>query len=820
VRGHPAARLKGYRAKRDFHATPEPEPEAARVPAGSGGGAQDAHPPRFVIHEHDASRLHWDLRLERDGALASWALPKGLPDAPGENRFAAHTEDHPLEYLEFHGVIPKGNYGAGRMGIWDHGTYECLKWEPRKVEVALHGERVDGRYALFPIDSGEQPQDWMIHRMDPPADPHREAMPTRVVPMLARAGQLPVDDPSWAYEIKWDGIRAIAYSQPGELRLHSRNLNDITDSYPELARLGRALGSHSAVLDGEIVAFDSNARPSFSALAQRMHVASRAQAKRLATATPVTYVIFDLLWLDGHSVMGLRYEQRHELLAALDLNGERWQAPEHVVGEGAALLEASAEQGLEGIVAKRLGSTYEPGTRSGAWVKVKRVGRQELVVGGWMPGKGKRQDTIGALLLGVYEPDGVLRYVGRVGSGFSERELARLKPLLAPLARDSSPFSAGERPPREARFCEPQLVAEVEFASWTDAGSLRAPVYKGLREDKDPTDVVREDTPRQASDSHAPSAPQAQRSEALSIDEKTPSKAQVTVAGRKLSLSNLDKVMYPTARFTKRDLIEYYAAIAPALLPHLQGRALTVVRWPDGVDGKSFFQKQAPAHRPEWVATAAIPAGSKTIDYTLANDLATLVWLANLAAIELHTPLARADAIEQPTTLVFDLDPGAPATIVECCHVAIALHGMFANLGLQSFAKTSGSKGLQVYLPLNRNDIAFAQTKPFAKAVAELLEEAEGELVVSRMTKAKRTGKVLIDWSQNDANKTTVCVYSLRATERPSVSTPVSWEEVSTTLESGNPKQLSFEPGTILKRVAERGDLFAPVLSLVQELPG
>jgi bifunctional non-homologous end joining protein LigD len=821
VGGKPAARLKGYRAKRDFHATPEPAPvpEAAPKRAGSGGGAQDAHPPRFVIHEHDASRLHWDLRLERDGALASWALPKGLPDAPGENRFAAHTEDHPLEYLEFHGVIPKGNYGAGRMEIWDHGTYECLKWEPRKVEVALHGQRVDGRYALFPIDSGEQPKDWMIHRMDPPADPAREPMPTRIVPMLARAGQLPADDPSWAYEIKWDGIRAIAYSQPGELRLHSRSLNDITDSYPELARLGRALHSHSAALDGEIVAFDANARPSFSALAQRMHVASRAQAKRLATATPVTYVIFDLLWLDGHSVMGLPYEQRRELLAALDLNGERWQTPEHVIGEGAALLEASAEQELEGIVAKRLGSTYEPGIRSGAWVKVKRVGRQELVVGGWMPGKGKRTDTIGALLLGVYQPDGALRYVGRVGSGFSERELARLKRLLAPLARESSPFSAGERPPREAVFCEPRLVVEVEFASWTEAGSLRAPVYKGLREDKDPTDVVREHTPQQVSDSHARPAPPAERSEALSIDEQTPRKAEATVAGRKLSLSNLDKVMYPRAKFTKRDLIDYHSAIAPALLPHLQGRALTVVRWPDGVDGKSFFQKQAPAHRPDWVATARIPAGKKEIDYTLANDLATLVWLANLAAIELHTPLARAEATQRPTTLVFDLDPGAPATVVECCHVALALQGMFENLGLRSFAKTSGSKGLQVYLPLNRGDVTFADTKPFAKAVAELLEDAEPDLVVSRMTKAKRKGKVLIDWSQNDPNKTTVCVYSLRATERPSVSTPVSWEEVQATLESGDPATLSFEAGAVLDRVTERGDLFAPVLSLMQELP-
>jgi bifunctional non-homologous end joining protein LigD len=836
------AAFEEYRAKRDFAATPEPPPAPVPGPAPArprAGARRDRAPagrePRFVIHEHDASRLHWDLRLERDGVLASWALPKGLPDAPGENRFAAHTEDHPLEYLDFHGAIPKGNYGAGRMDVWDSGTYECLKWEPRKVEVALHGQRVDGRYALFPIEAGERPKDWMVHRMDPPADPSREPMPAHVVPMLARAGELPGEDERWAYEIKWDGVRAIAYSTPSELRLESRNLNDVTDSYPELARLARALGSHSAILDGEIVAFDAHSRPSFATLAQRMHVSSRTQAKRLAAATPVTYVIFDLLWLDGHSTMGLRYEQRRELLAALALDGERWQTPDHVVGHGADLLAAAAEQGLEGIVAKRLDSTYEPGVRSPAWVKVKRVGRQELVVGGWLPGKGKREGTIGALLLGVHDPDGALRYVGRVGSGFTERELARLQKLLAPLRRHASPFSAGERPPREAVFSEPRLVAEVEFAHWTDAGSLRAPVYKGLREDKDPREVVREHAsatprkhgspvPRKHSSPPAHVQPRrdnsAERSEAFSIQEKGAKKATATVGVRELSLSNLDKVIYPNARLTKRDLIDYYVAVAPALLAHLHGRALTVVRWPDGVDGKSFFQKQSPAHRPDWVATVSLPAGSKRIDYTLANDLPTLVWLANLAAIELHTPLACADAIDRPTALVFDLDPGAPATIVQCCHVALALHGMFDNLGLRTFAKTSGSKGLQVYVPLNHPDVTFAHTKPFAKAVAELLEDAEGDLVVSRMTKAKRKGKVLIDWSQNDRNKTTVCVYSLRATERPTVSTPVGWEEVKATLESGDAKQLRFEARAVLERVNEKGDLFAPVLSLVQALPG
>jgi bifunctional non-homologous end joining protein LigD len=812
-----AARLERYGAKRDFTATPEP-------PAAAPEAAGPRRAPRFVIHEHHATRLHWDLRLERDGALASWAVPKGLPQAPGENHLAVAVEDHPLEYLDFEAEIPKGQYGAGKITIWDRGAYECLKWEPRKIEVALHGERVHARYALFPIDGGEQPKNWLIHRMDPPADPDREPMPARIAPMLARSGSLPQEDGGWAYEVKWDGVRAIAYSQPGEPRLESRNRKDISDSYPELFALNAALGSHRAVLDGEIVALDSTGRPSFEALAQRMHVASRAQARKLAQSNPVTYAIFDLLWLDGHSLMGAPYSERRARLAELALNGANWQTPEHVIGDGKALLQASAALGLEGIVAKRHASTYRPGLRSADWVKIKHVARQELVVGGWMPGKGKRSHSVGALLLGVHDADARLRYVGRVGSGFSDDELTRLSALLTPIARASSPFDAGEKPPKGARFCKPKLVVEVEFASWTDKGSLRAPTYRGLRTDKQAEQVVREN----AADTLGP----------LAIRRSGAEAAQTTIDGHELRLSNLDKVLFPKARFTKGDLVAYYAQIAPMLLGHISERALTVTRWPDGVEGKSFFQKQAPAHRPEWVRTATIasertlegtptsrahPQGhrraGKPIDYTLADDLPTLVWLANLAAIELHVPLARAAAIERPTALVFDLDPGAPAGIVECCHVGLQLHGMFEHLGLHSFAKTSGSKGLQVYVPLNYPNATFERTKPFAKAVAELLEGAEPDIVVSRMTKTRRTGKVLIDWSQNDAKKTTVCVYSLRARERPTVSTPVEWDEVRATRDSGDPAGLAFEAPEVLARVAEHGDLFAPVLSLVQELP-
>lgn len=801
-----AARLKEYRRKRDFDASAEPS-GTAPARGGERKRAQAKRALRFVIQEHDATRLHWDLRLEHDGALASWALPKGVPEEPKDNRFAARTEDHPLEYLDFDGEIPKGQYGAGTMKIWDRGTYETLKWEPRKIEVALHGERLDARYALFPISSPAPGEDgpakeWMIHRMDPPADAAREPMPEHVKPMLARTAPLPREDDGWAYEIKWDGVRVIAYSTPGELRLESRNLKEITAQYPELARLNRALRSHAAILDGEVVAFDERGLPSFATLQRRMHVGSATQARRLAKATPVTYMIFDLLWLDGHSLMSLPYSQRRARLAELALDGERWQTPEHLTGSAADVLAATAEQGLEGIVAKRIDSPYAPGARNGSWIKIKNFGRQELVVGGWLPGEGRRSSRIGALLVGVYDLDGTFRYAGRVGTGFSDAELDRLAKLLEPLRRDESPFEAGERPPREAIFVEPKLVAEVEFSEWTAAGSLRHPSYKGLREDKDAREVVREDLP--------PSA-------ALAPDDVK--RATVTVDGRELKLTNLDKTLYPRAGFDKRDVIDYYAGIAETLVAHLDGRALTVKRWPDGVEGKAFFQKQAPAHRPDWVRTVTLPSEQKPIDYLLADDRATIVWLANLAALELHVPLARAQAPEHPSTLVFDLDPGAPASAIECCHVALTLRGMFENLGLQSFVKTSGKKGLQLYVPLNDERVSFAQTKPFAKAVAELLEQSEPELIVSRMTKTRREGKVLIDWSQNDHNKTTVCAYSLRATDRPTVSTPLEWDEVRAALDGGDAQALRFEADTVLERVRDRGDLFAPVLTLTQRLP-
>ncbi len=472
-------KLATYKQKREFDATPEPSGD---------GKAAAADEQRFVVHEHHARRLHWDLRLERDGVLASWAIPNGIPEDPKHNRKAIHVEDHPLEYIDFHGEIPAGNYGAGEVSIWDHGTYTAEKWRKDEVIVVFHGERLNGRYALF--QAGRDAKDWMIHRMDPPVDASAEEMPDFIAPMLAKLSTLPADESQWAFEVKWDGVRAITHSEPGRLRMLSRNGNDVTAAYPELRPLNSALGSHRAILDGEIVAFDQEGKPSFQLLQPRMHLRGEAAVKRHSQSSPVTYMIFDLLWLDGHSLMQLPYTERRARLEVLGLDSERWRVPESFPGQGSSLLAATREQGLEGVVGKRLDSRYVTG-RGGAWIKVKNWGRQEAVIGGWTTGKGGRAGSLGALLLGIHDGDGVLQYIGRVGTGFDARELERLGELLAPLARKTTPFT-GRQPPKDSHFVEPQLVCEVEFSEWTQAGTLRQPSYKGLRDDKRAEDVVRE----------------------------------------------------------------------------------------------------------------------------------------------------------------------------------------------------------------------------------------------------------------------------------------------------------------------------------------
>jgi bifunctional non-homologous end joining protein LigD len=482
--------LAEYRRKRDPARTAEPVPaEGQPLPEGAGDTfvVQEHHTPRGRTGE----RVHWDLRLERDGVLKSWAVPKGPPLRPDVNRLAVPTEDHPLEYASFAGAIAAGEYGGGQVSIWDAGRYETEKWDERHVLVRFAGRRLTGRYALFPLADGT----WNIRRLDPaeePADP----LPARLTregftPMLATPGELPPadEDDRWGYEFKWDGVRAVAFVRHGDLLLRSRRGDDITVRYPELRRLPEVLAGRDAVLDGEVVALDAQGRPDFGALQNRMH-RTGPEVPRMAAGNPVTYLVFDLLALDGEDLLDRPYAQRRERLDALAPSGHRWGDTPWFAGGGAVVAAASRDSGLEGVVAKRLDSPYRPGVRGPEWVKVKNVRTQSVVVGGWRPGKGRRAGGIGSLLVGVHDDEGRLVYAGHVGTGFTDAALREVQRLLT--ARRTSPFD-GTLPrevTRDAHWVEPVLVGEVGYQLWTADGRLRHPSWRGLRDDIDPDDVV------------------------------------------------------------------------------------------------------------------------------------------------------------------------------------------------------------------------------------------------------------------------------------------------------------------------------------------
>jgi bifunctional non-homologous end joining protein LigD len=678
-----ASKLAEYERKRDFGKTAEPAPAKPSARKGA---------PRFVVQQHDATRLHWDLRLEHDGVGVSWAVPNGIPHDPAENRKAVHTEDHPLDYFRFEGEIPKGEYGGGTVQIWDSGTYEPEKWEDGEIIFSFAGKRLRGRYVLFRAGG---PKDWMIHRIDPP-EGERDPFPDPLPPMSARPGELPRSTRGWAAELAWGGVRAIARCRPGRLDLHGADLEEIGARWPEVHRLTRQIGAHDAVLDGELVVFDAEGRPDRERLARRDRSGSEGAVRRRARENPATYVIFDLLHLDGEDLTGAPYKHRRELLEGLELDGAAWRVPAAVTSKFKELLAAAAGQGVEGLVLKKRSSTYAPGRRSGDWILVRAAGEDGE------------------------EP---------TGSESGTRITAAAEPL-----------------------------------------------------------------------------------------SKT--KSRLPVEGRELTVSNLTKVIYPKTGFTKGDLIDAYADLAEVLLPHLRGRPVTLKRFPDGVEGKFFYEKRCPPHRPDWLATARIwSEGHKgEIDYCLLEDKPSLLWAANLANIELHTSLARASDQGRPDSLVFDLDPGAPADVIDCARIALRLRGLFDQLGLDCYAKTSGSKGIHLHLPLN-GTATFAESRPFAKAVAETFEARFPDEVVSRQAKERRKGRVLIDWSQNDAHKTTASVYSLRAREKPTASTPLEWDEVEAAAEQGDAAALAFTVDDLRRRVAAKGDLYAPLLTQRQELP-
>jgi bifunctional non-homologous end joining protein LigD len=757
--------LDEYRKKRHPKRTPEP----------FDAGSKRRGPPRFVIQRHDARRLHYDFRLERDSVLASWAVPKGIPLHRGERRLAVHVEDHPLEYGDFEGTIPAGEYGAGTVEIWDRGTYELLE-EKRNggLTVRLSGDRLEGVWTLVPAALDGDPKNWLLLRKDGSA-----GTAARYAPMLATSSDSLPHGVGWVYEPKWDGFRAIATLDGGDAKLTSRNGNDLTGRFPTVARaVARAVRTADAVLDGEICALDDQGRSRFSLLQ--------------AGGGTLAFVVFDVLEVEGEPLLELPLAKRRSRLERLIDPKAGGVVVSPQFEDGDALLRAAVDQGLEGVVAKRQDSAYLPGRRGTDWRKVKVRGRQELVIAGYTKGQGRRSQGFGALVVGVHEAGG-LRWAGNVGTGYTDAEIGRLMSILKPLERPDSPFVETPKMPRVRKsdvvWVEPKLVAEVEFVEWTREGRLRAPVYLGLREDKSADEVRR---------------------------EVTGLPTVLKKGRRELRLSNLDKPFWPDEVITKGDLLAYYRDVAEVLVPHLRKRPFTMKRYPDGWQGNHFFQKQAPSHMPDWIRRAPFPASTregekKTIEYAIVDDALALLWMVNMGCIDMHVWSSREDRPERPDWVMFDLDPSEGADFEDVVAVARLVKETLDLVELEGFPKTSGSRGVHILVPIARRQ-TFAEAREFASIIAGALARAHPDLVTTEWSKRKRRG-VLVDANQNGTGKTNASVYSVRPRAGAPVSTPLRWEELVPGLELA-----SFTMGTVLDRVARDGDLFAGVLEGKQSL--
>ena len=756
-------KLSEYERKRNRKQTPEPF-----------GGRKRGKEPIFVVQRHDARRLHYDFRLERDGVLASWAVPKGVPLEPGEQHLAVHVEDHPLEYGSFEGEIPQGNYGAGTVEIWDRGTYELLE-EKRDggLTVRLHGKRLEGTWALVPAHLSGEEKNWLILRK---REDGAAAGPLRTYrPMLATLTEELPRGEGWEFEPKWDGYRALGYVRGGEATLVSRNGNDLTQRFASVAKeLPKALRTPDAVVDGEVVALDVHGKSSFSAMQQG--------------STHLAYEVFDVLEEDGESLVDLPLTERRARLEKLLARNPVVQLSGSFT-DGDALFEAAEEQGLEGVMIKRTSSRYGEGKRSRDWLKIKTHGRQEFVICGYTKGQGRRSGGFGALVLGVHR-GGNWEWVGNVGTGFREHDIEELLAKLEPLRRETSPFPVVPKMPKVKKgdvvWVEPKLVAEVEFAQWTHDGHLRAPSFQGLRDDK-PAEDVRRERPANAEEG-------------------------------KVKLSNLDKLFWQDEGITKGDLIDYYTAVAEVLVPHLRERPFTMRRYPDGAYGKAFFQKDAPKGMPEWiprfhveVSTRERPPKKRWIDAPLVNDADALLWMANMGCIDMNAWYSRVDRPDRPDFVLFDLDPSPDVGFREVVQVAVLVKQALDALGLVSFPKTSSAEGMHVLVPVERR-YTYAQTRELCEIVAGAIARTHRGLATTEWSKAKRRG-VLIDANQNGGGKTIASVYSVRPRPGAPVSTPLRWDEVN---ESLDPTRFTME--VVLERIRRHGDLFEGVLTTRQRL--
>jgi bifunctional non-homologous end joining protein LigD len=860
--------LEEYRRKRDFGATPEPAPGELVERSG-----------RFTVQRHRATALHYDLRLEIGGVLVSWAVPKGPTLDPAARRLAMRTEDHPIEYFDFEGVIPKAQYGAGDVIVWDWGTYEPEAETPDpsvalrtgEIKFVLHGEKLRGRFTIIRTDNrggrDEERERWLlIHKRDadavagwdaedhprsvktgrtndevrdgvPPrfdAQPPRPVgeidlsaareapMPDFIPPMKATLADAAFDDPDWLFEVKWDGYRVEAVVRDGRARIWTRNQQDAARYFPDLAGEAPWIDAHEAIVDGEVVALDAEGRPSFSLLQDRTGIRTgRAPGtRRPGQPAPVVYQAFDLLHLDGRSLLLVPLEERKRLLGSRLRTHPLVHYASHVTGDGLAFTEAARAQELEGIVAKLRRSPYEPGRRSRSWLKVKLRREQEVVVVGWLEGQGTHRD-LGSLIVAVRSGDRWV-HAGQVGSGIDTRTRRELRATLDELARDSSVFDPVPRL-KGAHWVEPKLVIRVEFADWTADNLLRQAAFKGLEIGKAPTSVRRERevdsaTATAAAEREAHDAPM-QTDDAAALLDAMEGDGIWQVAGRELRVTNLDKVLFPGrdggAPVTKRDLFRYHLAMAPTLVPYLRDRGLTVQRFPNGVEAKGFWQKDLPKHAPAWVKRWTYhhrEEGPK--DYPVVEEPATLLWLAQEAAIELHPWTSPTEAPDRPSYALIDIDPGPETTWDEVVALARLFRTALTHLGVHGYPKVTGKRGIQVWIRI-RPGPSFADTSGWVEGLSRAVGATVPDLVSWEWAKRARRGKARLDYTQNAINKTLVAPYSPRPAAGAPVSMPISWDELEDGALRPDRWTIREAPG----RLAEKGDPFAPVLTDAQDLP-
>lgn len=798
-----AAGLAKYRAKRDASHTPEPM------------GMDGAERPRlFVVQQHAARALHWDLRMEIGGALKSWAVPKGPSDDPHEKRMAVHVEDHPLEYADFEGIIPKGNYGAGQMIVWDRGRYVPLLdmeegLETGKLLFELKGYKLRGRWTLVKLK--KDPTGWLLIKErdewanatgeagfsprsilsgltvedlrdgDPRSAEIRAELERLKAPekapavrdvkvMLAETRDEPFSREGWLFELKHDGYRLLAEKRDGEVCLLYRSGRDATRTFPEIARAVMALPYSSFILDGEVVVVEESGHPSFQRLQNRGQIGGALEAEKAAVENPATLFAFDLIAFEGFDARPVPLLDRKRLLERMLPQAGVIRYTDHVLQRGVDLYGAVAALHLEGIMAKRAAGPYRSG-RHADWLKIRVDQTGDFAVVGWKESESRGRPGFAGLHLAVREGNG-WSYAGSVGSGFTEKQLNEIRKRLEPFRRDK-PVVSGALPKSGRHvWLDPRLAVEVRFKEWTNDGHLRHPVFLRLRDDKPVEECVRQGAPLPPGDDEDDGA-------------EPPPPLPPSASKRKLVFTSREKVFWPDEGYTKGDLIDYYQAIAPSILPYLAERPLVLDRYPDGIEGKSFYQKDASRFLPEWIRTVSIRSesgeqGPRDIHYILCDDADTLAFLANLGVIPLHVWASRADALDLPDWAILDLDPkGAPFSHV--IEIARFLGDFCHEIGWTPFLKTSGGSGLHVLLPLGRR-CGFEQARQLAEVIARHAAHHLPKIATIERNLAARRGRVYIDFLQNGRGKLIAAPFSARPRPGATVSTPLRWDELKSTL--------------------------------------